>query len=88
MTTAKAKGDVRDFPGEESEKIEQATIAFNDMVSSTDLVNRLGDVKARNIFVQHDKIIRNQIEKYGGTELQNLGDGFMLSFESATAAIN
>jgi class 3 adenylate cyclase/pimeloyl-ACP methyl ester carboxylesterase len=70
-----------------SETAEQATIVFSDIVSSTDLVNSLGDAKARDIFLQHDKIIRDTIIKYNGTELQNLGDGFMLSFESATSAI-
>jgi class 3 adenylate cyclase len=69
------------------ETAEQATIVFTDMVSSTGLVNRLGDAAARDLFLQHDNIIRNQIKKYNGTELQNLGDGFMLSFDSATAAI-
>lgn len=72
---------------EDSEFVEQATIVFSDIVSSTDLVNRLGDASARDIFLKHDKIVRAQIKKHSGRELQNLGDGFMLSFESATAAI-
>lgn len=70
-----------------SEIVEQATIVFSDIVSSTDLVNQLGDAVARDIFQKHDKIVRDQIKKHGGRELQNLGDGFMLSFESGTAAI-
>ncbi len=45
------------------------------------------DVSARDIFIKHDKLVRHQIENYGGKELQNLGDGFMLSFESASSAI-
>ena len=72
---------------EDSEIVEQATIVFTDIVSSTDLVSQVGDASARDLFLKHDKIVRNQIEKYGGKELQNLGDGFMLSFTSATAAI-
>jgi class 3 adenylate cyclase/pimeloyl-ACP methyl ester carboxylesterase len=79
--------DIRDFTEEESEIAKQATIVFSDIVSSTDLVNSLGDAAARDIFLQHDKIIRDQIKRYKGEELQNLGDGFMLSFGSATAAI-
>ena len=70
-----------------SEIVEQSTIVFSDIVSSTDLVTQLGDAAARDIFLQHDKIVRDQIKKHGGRELQNLGDGFMLSFESASAAI-
>lgn len=85
--SSKANDYIRDFSGEESEPAEQATIVFSDIVSSTNLVNSLGDAEARDIFMQHDKIIRDQIKRYKGEELQNLGDGFMLSFESATSAI-
>lgn len=73
---------------EDSEIVEQATIVFTDIVSSTDLVTQVGDAAARDLFIKHDKVVRNQLKKYGGKELQNLGDGFMLSFASATAAIN
>jgi len=72
---------------EDSEIVEQATIVFTDIVSSTDLVTQVGDAAARDLFIKHDKIVRNQLKKYGGKELQNLGDGFMLSFASASAAI-
>jgi len=87
MTKKDRLGDVDDLLINGSEVVEQATIVFSDIVSSTDLVTKLGDAAARDIFLQHDKIVRNQIKKYGGRELQNLGDGFMLSFESASAAI-
>ena len=76
-----------DFSAEVSEIVEQATIVFSDIVSSTELVTRIGDAAARDIFLQHDKIVRDQIKKHRGRELQNLGDGFMLSFESPSAAI-
>ena len=72
---------------EDYEIVEQATIVFTDIVSSTDIVTKVGDASARDLFLKHDKIIRDQLKKYGGKELQNLGDGFMLSFASATAAI-
>ncbi len=80
-------GDEVDVHLDGSEIVEQATIVFSDIVSSTDLVSQLGDAAARDIFLQHDKIVRDQIKKHGGRELQNLGDGFMLSFGSGTAAI-
>jgi class 3 adenylate cyclase len=77
--------NVKEFS--EAENVEQATIVFTDIVASTGLVTRVGDAAARDIFLKHDEILRDQLDKYGGTELQNLGDGFMLSFTSATAAI-
>jgi class 3 adenylate cyclase len=79
--------DIAGVSAEGSEVVEQATIVFSDIVSSTDLVAQLGDAAARDIFLKHDRIVRDQIKKYGGRELQILGDGFMLSFESASAAI-
>jgi class 3 adenylate cyclase/pimeloyl-ACP methyl ester carboxylesterase len=75
------------FPAEESETVEQATIVFTDIVSSTDLVTQVGDAAARDLFLKHDEIVRDQLRKCGGKELQNLGDGFMLAFASASAAI-
>ena len=71
----------------ELEKVEQATIVFTDIVASTDFVTRIGDAAARDKFLKHDEILRDQLGKFGGMELQNLGDGFMLSFTSATSAI-
>ncbi|MBU0733691.1 MAG: adenylate/guanylate cyclase domain-containing protein [Proteobacteria bacterium] len=79
--------NMSDSPMGEAEVVEQTTIVFSDIVSSTALVTKLGDAAARDIFLQHDKIVRDQIMKYGGRELQNLGDGFMLSFASASEAI-
>ena len=74
-------------PPDESDIVEQTTIMFTDIVSSTSIVSEIGDANARNLFVQHDKLIRGLLTKYNGIELQNLGDGFMLSFPSATYAI-
>jgi class 3 adenylate cyclase len=80
-------GERTDFSAGVGETVEQATIVFSDMISSTEMVTRLGDAAARDLFLQHDKIVRDQIKKYKGRELQTLGDGFMLSFESPSAAI-
>jgi class 3 adenylate cyclase len=63
------------------------SIVFTDIVSSTDLVTEKGDAAARDIFIAHDRLIREQVNKFKGKELQNLGDGFMLSFSSASSAI-
>jgi class 3 adenylate cyclase/pimeloyl-ACP methyl ester carboxylesterase len=79
--------EINEFSNEQSKIVEQATIVFTDIVSSTDIVAQVGDAAARDLFLKHDKIIRNQLKKHGGKELQNLGDGFMLSFKSATTAI-
>jgi len=86
-TQANPVGERAGFSAEGGESVEQATIVFSDMISSTEMVTRLGDAAARDLFLQHDQIVRDQIKKYKGRELQTLGDGFMLSFESPSAAI-
>lgn len=87
MTKKDRLGDVDDLLINGSEVVEQATILFSDIVSSTDMVTQLGDSAARDIFLKHDQLVQKQVKKHGGRELQNLGDGFMLSFKSASAAI-
>ena len=72
---------------DKSEIVEQTTIVFTDIVSSTELVTEIGDVRARDLFLTHDKLVRHHLGIYAGNELQNLGDGFMLSFSTASAAI-
>jgi class 3 adenylate cyclase len=74
-------------PDLELETVEQTTIVFTDIEASTDLVTQIGDTEARDLFREHDRIVRLQLKKFDGRELQNLGDGFMLSFPSATSAI-
>lgn len=44
-------------PPDESDIVEQLTIMFTDIVSSTNLVFEVGDANARNLFVQHNKLI-------------------------------
>ena len=57
--------EIDDITVDGNEIVEQATILFSDIVSSTDLVTQLGDAAARDIFLQHDKIVRDQIKKHG-----------------------
>ena len=71
----------------QQDDVEQLTIAFTDIVSSTDLITQHGDAISRDIFLGHDKIVREQVKKHNGRELQNLGDGFMLAFQSASSCI-
>jgi class 3 adenylate cyclase len=64
------------------------TILFTDIEGSTVLVERLGDEKAREIMRQHDDICRTAVRAHGGTEIKSMGDGFMVSFLSASGAID
>jgi class 3 adenylate cyclase len=63
------------------------TILFTDVVDSTSLTARLGDVRAREILRAHEHTVREAVRVHGGAEVKALGDGFLLSFGSAARAL-
>jgi class 3 adenylate cyclase/pimeloyl-ACP methyl ester carboxylesterase len=63
------------------------TILFSDVENSTALTHRLGDAQAREIMRRHERIVREALHIYGGSEIKTMGDGFMASFASATRAV-
>jgi class 3 adenylate cyclase len=63
------------------------TILFTDIEGSTALTQRLGDLKAREVFREHERITREALANHGGSEVKTMGDGFMASFGSASKAL-
>jgi class 3 adenylate cyclase len=76
----------RAAPPPEAEPAGFRTILFTDIEESTQLTQRLGDVQAREILRAHERIVRDELATYGGSEVKSMGDGFMASFLSATRA--
>ena len=66
---------------------ESATILFTDVVGSTELSQRLSPEAADEVRRGHFSILRQAIAEAGGTEVKNLGDGLMVVFASASAAL-
>jgi class 3 adenylate cyclase len=64
------------------------TIVFSDIEGSTERAVELGDAAWMTVLNVHNSIIRRQVERHGGTEVKSQGDGFMLAFSSARAAID
>lgn len=64
------------------------TIVFSDIEGSTERAVELGDAAWMNVLHVHNSIVRRQVERHGGTEVKSQGDGFMLAFSSARAAID
>ena len=67
--------------------IESATILFTDVVGSTELSQRLSPEAADEVRRGHFSILRQAVAEAGGTEVKNLGDGLMVVFASASAAM-
>ena len=63
------------------------TIMFTDMKDSTAITTRLGDARALELFRTHNSITRDALRQYGGREIQHTGDGFMVSFTSASNSV-
>ena len=51
------------------------------------MMQRLGDAKGREVLREHERITRETLKAHGGSEVKTMGDGFMASFGSVTAAM-
>jgi class 3 adenylate cyclase len=70
-----------------AESIELATILLTDLVGSTRLATAVGPVQADQLRDEHFSVLREAIETTGGKEVKNTGDGLMVAFGSASAAV-
>ncbi|OIN78699.1 adenylate/guanylate cyclase domain-containing protein [Mycobacterium malmoense] len=63
------------------------TIVFTDIVGSTERAAELGDDRWRDLLDNHDTIVRHELQRFGGHEVNTAGDGFVATFSSPSAAI-
>src|SRR5277367_2159459 len=70
-----------------AESVELATILLTDLVGSTRLANSVGPVRADELREEHFELLRDGIASSGGQEVKNTGDGLMVAFTSASAAV-
>lgn len=64
-----------------------ATVMFTDIVSSTERAATLGDRPWRELLDAHDRVVRNELERFGGREVKTTGDGFLATFDGPGRAI-
>src|SRR5207245_9655248 len=70
-----------------SELVQFVTIVFTDIERNTEILSRLGDAAWRELLREHERITRRLLEEHRGAEIKTIGDAFMASFGSATAAL-
>jgi class 3 adenylate cyclase len=70
-----------------AESVELATILLTDLVGSTRLATSVGPVRADQLREEHFALLRDAIASSGGKEVKNTGDGLMVAFQSASAAV-
>jgi class 3 adenylate cyclase len=64
-----------------------ATILFTDIVESTHLAHELGDRRWRDLLEAHQDVVRKELHRFRGQELDTAGDGFFASFDGPARAI-
>jgi class 3 adenylate cyclase len=64
------------------------TIVFTDIVASTQHAATLGDNRWHDLLDNHDNIVRHELERYRGREVNTAGDGFVATFTSPSVAID
>jgi class 3 adenylate cyclase len=63
------------------------TVVFTDIVGSTELASRLGDHRWRRLLEEHNEVVRSNLARFGGKEIDTAGDGFLITFDGPARAI-
>jgi len=64
-----------------------ATVLFTDIVGSTDRARELGDRRWRDLLERHNEVVRRDLERFRGVEIDTAGDGFFATFDGPARAI-
>ena len=64
-----------------------ATILFTDIVGSTSRLAELGDAGWRALLDRHHALVRRQLSRFRGRELNTMGDGFFAVFDGPARGI-
>jgi class 3 adenylate cyclase len=65
-----------------------ATVLFTDIVGSTQHASRLGDGRWRALLHEHNAIVRSELDRWRGTEVKTIGDGFLATFDGPARAVH
>jgi class 3 adenylate cyclase/dihydrofolate reductase len=74
---------------EASEDVDRilATILFTDVVDSTGLAAAMGDRAWKKLLDRHHEVVRSEVAKWHGRNLEFTGDGTMAVFDAPTRAL-
>jgi class 3 adenylate cyclase len=64
-----------------------ATVLFTDIVASTGHASRLGDRRWRDLVSEHHALIRRELTRFRGREIDTAGDGFLAAFDGPARAL-
>jgi class 3 adenylate cyclase len=79
LAARSARADVAEGP---------VAVMFTDLVSSSELIESLGELEAHLVHRRHFFLLREAITRHCGHEVKNLGDGLMVVFDEPAAALD
>jgi pimeloyl-ACP methyl ester carboxylesterase len=64
-----------------------ATVMFTDIVGSTERAVALGDRRWRDLLDSHHAVVRDQLTRFRGREIDTAGDGFLAAFDGPARGV-
>ncbi len=64
-----------------------ATVMFTDIVGSTEKAAALGDSRWREVLEAHHALVRRELGRFRGREIDTAGDGFLAAFDGPARAL-
>ena len=64
-----------------------ATVMFSDIVGSTERAVTLGDRSWRELLAQHHQVVRHELQRFRGHEVDTAGDGFLATFDGPARGV-
>jgi class 3 adenylate cyclase/streptogramin lyase len=62
-------------------------VLFTDIVGSTAIAAEMGNTRWSELVARHHRIVRRELDRFGGREMDTAGDGFFATFERPADAI-
>jgi pimeloyl-ACP methyl ester carboxylesterase len=64
-----------------------STLLFTDIAGSTELITRLGDRVWQELLDRHHAMVREELARFRGLEVDTAGDGFFATFDGPARAV-
>jgi class 3 adenylate cyclase len=64
-----------------------ATVLFTDLVGSTERATMLGDRRWHDLLETHRVVVRRELDRFRGREIDTAGDGFLATFDGPARAV-
>jgi class 3 adenylate cyclase len=79
--------DAASAPPEDDAERVLLTVLFTDIVDATKRAVEVGDASWRELLREHHAVVRRQLARFRGRELDSAGDGFFATFDGPARAV-